>query len=140
MKLISCHIDGFGAISNRDYSFDKGLTGILGVNRIPVGMHVERAHKDAYLQALVVKMVVFFGRFYHHHLAVAGRDDEVRVIYLQNTHRVAEEIGDKHQQRCCQNQRHGKYPAWLVDEDRYVNRKQQETQQDNDVAALLVNL
>ena len=32
MKLISCHIDGFGAISNRDYSFDKGLTGILGEN------------------------------------------------------------------------------------------------------------
>ncbi|MBP5610899.1 MAG: AAA family ATPase, partial [Clostridia bacterium] len=32
MKLISCHIDGFGAISNKDVSFDKGLTGILEKN------------------------------------------------------------------------------------------------------------
>ncbi|MBO4283126.1 MAG: AAA family ATPase [Clostridia bacterium] len=32
MKLISCHIDGFGAIRDKDYTFDKGLTGILGEN------------------------------------------------------------------------------------------------------------
>jgi len=32
MKLISCHIDGFGAISDRDYSFDESLTGFVAEN------------------------------------------------------------------------------------------------------------
>lgn len=32
MKLISCHIDGFGAISDKDYTFDGGLTGIKADN------------------------------------------------------------------------------------------------------------
>ena len=32
MKLISCHINRFGAISERDFSFDRELTGILGEN------------------------------------------------------------------------------------------------------------
>ena len=32
MKLISCHVDGFGGIADKDYSFDPELTGILGEN------------------------------------------------------------------------------------------------------------
>lgn len=32
MKLISCHINRFGAISDKDFSFDRTLTGILGEN------------------------------------------------------------------------------------------------------------
>ena len=32
MKLISCHINRFGAISDKDFAFDRTLTGILGEN------------------------------------------------------------------------------------------------------------
>ena len=32
MKLISCHINRFGAIADKDYTFDRNLTGILGDN------------------------------------------------------------------------------------------------------------
>ena len=101
-------------------------------------MHVERAHEDAHLQAFVVEMVVLFRGFDHHHLAVAGRDDKIRVVNLQHTYRVAEEVGHKHQQRCRQDQRHGKHPARFVDKNRYVDSEQQETQRDDDVASLLV--
>ena len=32
MKLISCHINRFGAIENKDYRFDPALNGVLGEN------------------------------------------------------------------------------------------------------------
>ena len=32
MKLISCHINRFGAIENKDYKFDPALNGVLGEN------------------------------------------------------------------------------------------------------------
>ena len=32
MKLISCHVNRFGAISDKDFAFDRTLTGILGEN------------------------------------------------------------------------------------------------------------
>ena len=107
---------------------------------IPVGMHVERTHENADLQPFVVEMVVLVRRLDDYHLAVAGRDDEVGVVYLQHANRVAEEISDEHQQRCRQYKRHSENPVGLPHEDRHVDDEQQEAHDADDAAPFLMNL
>ena len=64
--------------------------------RIPVGVYIERRHEDRHLQFLLVEILVLFRRLYHHHTAVRGSNNEIRIIDLQHAHRVAGEISYKH--------------------------------------------
>ena len=82
-------------------------------DRIPVGVDIEGRHEDRYLQLLLVEILVLFGRLYHYHATVCRRDDEVRIVDLDHTHRVAEEIGDEDQQHRRQDQRDGEDPMRL---------------------------
>src|SRR5690606_17577797 len=52
----------------------------LSADRVPVYMHIGRAHEDGHLQALVLEIFRLKGFFYYHYLAIAGRNDQGLIL------------------------------------------------------------
>ena len=70
--------------------------------RIPVGMNVGHGHKNGHLQTLAMQDFVFENRFYHHNFAIGGCYNVVRIVRLEDSFGIAEEIGEEnHQHRRC---------------------------------------
>ena len=55
----------------------------LAINRIPVGMHIERTHKDGDHEALIVEISVLFYLFYYNNLTIGGRDNQLVGIAIE---------------------------------------------------------
>ena len=58
----------------------------------PVGMHVEKAHEDAYHDAPVVEIFVFLRLFHHDDLAVGRRQNESFRLAFKGTDWTLEEV------------------------------------------------
>ena len=86
-------------------------------------MDIEGGHENAYLQSVVVEILIFRHGLDNHHSAVGGCHKQVRVIRVQNTDGVTEEIGDEDEQCCCYHQGDGEDQPWRIEEDGDMDSK-----------------
>ena len=62
------------------------------INRIPISMNVSKAHENRYLDAFVVKILVFFHFLNYHHLTVAGSNNYFICSLAKQADGATEEI------------------------------------------------
>ena len=71
----------------------------LTINRIPVGMHIERAHKDTNHQSLVVEVGVLLGLFYYNNFTIGGGYYQFICIAIKIANRTTIEV--QRNKPCC---------------------------------------
>jgi hypothetical protein len=79
----------------------------LTINGIPVGMNVERTHKDTYHESLVVEICIFLGLFNHNDFSIGRGHNQLVGIAIKIANRTTIEVkGNK--PRCAEY--YHKYP------------------------------